>query len=84
LSGRSDLRAADVAWLALTVGVVAYEAHASRNRHDWELLSEAADRYRSAHPVLTHGLVLYMAAHLTRTIPRRVDPLCRLAARFGR
>lgn len=75
---------ADIAWLAIAAGVTLYEFHASRKRHDWELLSEACDRYRRTHPLMTHGVVLYLAAHLTRAIPRRIDPLHRIAARLGR
>lgn len=78
------MREADIAWLAIAAGVAAYEAAASRRRHDWELLSEACDRYRAAHPVITYGTVVYLAAHLTRLIPRRVDPLHLVAARLSR
>lgn len=76
------LRAADRAWLGIAAAVLAYEAAASRRRHDWELLSEAADRYRDRHPILVHGVVLYLAAHLTRRIPQSLDPLHLLAARI--
>lgn len=76
------MRAADYAWAVLAAGVTAYEVHASRR--DWELLSEACDRYRERHPVLTRLVIVYLAAHLTRTIPGRVDPLHQLAVRLGR
>lgn len=72
---RPILRPADWAWIAITAAVLAYEAAASRRRHDWELLSEACDRYRERHPVVVYGVVAYLAAHLTRTVPRRIDPL---------
>lgn len=84
MSGRSELRPADWAWLAIAALVLGYELHASRTRHDWELLSEAADRYRARHPIVVHGVVGYLAAHLTRTMPRRCDPLHILATRMRR
>lgn len=77
------MRPADRAWLALFVFVVAYEAAAAL-RHDWELLSEAADRHRQDRPVLTHATVLYFAGHLLRRWPARLDPLHQLAERLAR
>lgn len=77
-------RPADLAWAAIGFGVLAYEAVASTRRHDWELLSEACDRYRKHHPIITHGTIVYLAAHLTRRVPRAVDPLHRLAVLWGR
>ena len=73
------MRASDVAWIAIGAGVAGYELAAILQR-DWELLSEAADRYRCGHPVLTQLSVFYLALHLTRRIPCRIDPLHRLAA----
>ena len=73
---------ADIAWLALAAAVLGYEISAA-TRRDWELLSEAADRYRAGHPVLTHLTVFYLAAHLTRLMPKRIDPLHRLAQRLA-
>lgn len=72
------MRPADHAWLGLAVAVLAYEIVAGRRR-DWELLSEAADRYRRCQPVITHATVLYLAGHLLRRWPQRLDPLHRLA-----
>lgn len=77
----NKMGAADWAWVSIGVAVLAYEAVAARR--EWELLSEAADRYRAAHPVLTHGVVGYLAAHLTRLIPRPLDPLHVVAARMA-
>lgn len=77
------MRAADWAWLALAAGVAAYEATAAR-RSDWELLSEAADRYRIRRPILTHAVVAYLAAHLTRLVPRQIDPLHRVTVWVSR
>lgn len=76
------MRAADWAWLAVAAGVLAYEAHAARL--EYELLSEAADRYRRRHPVLTDATICYLALHLLRAIPNRIDPLHRFATWVGR
>lgn len=76
------MKPADWAWTAVAAGVLAYELTAG-HRRDWELLSEACDRYRNRHPIVTTGVVVYLAAHLTRAIPRRIDPLHQLA-RWGR
>lgn len=76
------MRAADWGWLGVGAGVLAYEAHAARL--DWELLSEAADRYRLRHPILTDLTICYLALHLLRAIPPRWDPLHLLAERVSR
>lgn len=73
---------ADIAWLALAAAILGYEITAA-TRRDWELLSEAADRYRAGHPVVTHLTVFYLAAHLTRLLPKRIDPLHRMAQRLA-
>ena len=72
----------DWAWLGILAGVTAYELHAIYRVG--ELLSEAADLHRDRHPILVHAAVAYLAAHLTRRIPARVDPLHRLAVRLRR
>ena len=72
------MKPADVAWVALALAVLGYEA-AAATRRDWELLSEAADRYRAGHPVITHLTIVYLAGHLTRRWPRRLDPLHHLS-----
>jgi len=72
--------AGDRAWLALAAGVIAYEAACPAG----QLLSERMDVYRSRHPVLTIGLVTYLAAHLTRAWPRRADPLYRITNWAGK
>lgn len=74
------MRVADRAWLGLAAGVVVYEALAPSG----ELLSHGAERYRRHHPVLTHGVIVYVAAHLAGLWPARVDPLHRLAVALGR
>lgn len=76
------MRAADYGWLGVAAAVIGYEIRAARL--DWELLSEAADRYRRAHPILTDATIFYLALHLLRAIPRRMDPLHLLAAAIGR
>jgi hypothetical protein len=70
----------DVAWLVMVAGIVIYEASCPPN----QLLSEAVDRYRRRHPFLTNTTICYVALHLMRQWPRRIDPLHHLAARAGR
>ena len=76
------MRAADAGWIGLAAAVLGYEA-AAASREDWELLSEAADRYRRAHPIITHVAVIYLAGHLLRLWPQPFDPLHQLAARMS-
>jgi hypothetical protein len=78
---RRRLRAADYGWIVIAIGVVGYEAAASQRQHDWELLSEAVDRYRTRRPIVTNLVIVYLAAHLTRVIPRTIDPLTIIATR---
>lgn len=72
------MKPADIAWIAVAAAIVGYEV-AAATRRDWELLSEAADRYRAGHPIATHLTVIYLAGHLLRRWPARIDPLHRLA-----
>lgn len=74
------MKAGDMAWLALATGVLAYEIRAPRG----ELLSEAVDRYRASRPVLTYAAIVFVAGHLARLWPRRIDPLCVIATQAGR
>lgn len=78
------MRPADRAWITIGVGVTVYELAASV-RPDWELLSEAMDRYRSRHRGLVAVTVTYLAGHLLRIWPPQGDPLTVLtrAARTG-
>jgi hypothetical protein len=69
------MRHGDAAWVSLACGILAYEIAAPNG----ELLSEAVDRYRRRHPFITNGLILYVALHLMRGIPARIDPLHQLA-----
>ena len=63
------MRAGDRAWIALGVGVVAWEIWGS------ELLSTAADRYMLHHPWLTRTVAFTLAAHCCNVIPDRYDPI---------
>lgn len=71
----AGMKPGDIAWTALAAGVIAYELRAPHG----ELLSEAVDRYRARRPLVTHAAVIYVAGHLVRVWPARVDPLTRLA-----
>lgn len=71
-------RHSDYAWTALAAAVLTYEVLAPDN----ELLSEAVDRYRAKHPVLTLGAICLIAAHLARAIPQRLDPIHQAAVRL--
>ena len=75
------MKPADTAWIALGVAVLSYEAFAAGRNHrtDFELLSEAVDRYRSRHPLVVNAAIWYVAGHLSRWWPRPVDPLHVLA-----
>lgn len=74
------MRHGDYAWAAIAAGVITYELFAPPG----QLLSEAVDRYRRHHPYITNGMVCYIAAHLLRVVPARVDPLHQLATRVRR
>lgn len=76
------MKPADRAWLVLVAAITAYEVTAARR--GWELLSEAVDGYRKRHPAITDGSILYVAAHLLRRWPPRIDPLTALAKLLGR
>lgn len=69
----------DAAWTTLACGVLVYELTAPPN----ELLSEAMDRYRARHPLVAGLTVVYLAAHLLRIWPQRIDPLHQFATRIG-
>ena len=74
------MRHGTVAWLVLSAAVIAYEAAAKQD----ELLSEAVDRYRDRHPILTKSVIVFLAGHLLRIWPRPIDPLHQLAVRVNR
>ena len=68
----------DYAWLCIAAGVIGYELFSPPG----ELLSEAADRYRERHPIVTDLLIVYVAAHLLRRWPTRFDPLHLMAVKL--
>lgn len=74
------MTAGDRAWLALAAGVITYELACPRG----QLLSQRVDAYRDTRPLLTLGVIIYLAAHLARALPRRVDPLHRLTEWIGK
>lgn len=74
------MKPGDWAWLTLATAILAYELRAPKG----ELLSQAADRYRTRRPITTHITIFYIAGHLARIWPRRIDPLCRITAWAGR
>lgn len=74
------LRHSDKAWLALGVGVAAYEIACPRG----ELLSEGVDRYLKRRPWTTHVVVVGLALHLLNLLPESLDPLHLLAKHCGR
>ena len=63
------MRHSDTAWIALGVGVLAYDMLAKND----EQLSQGADRHRDAHPILVYLAIGATAAHLTRLVPHRLD-----------
>jgi hypothetical protein len=64
------MRSAERAWVALGVGVFAYELMA----RDGELLSHQVDRWLESHPVITYAVVSVTAAHLLNVLPQKIDP----------
>ncbi|ASR85635.1 hypothetical protein SEA_AMGINE_34 [Mycobacterium phage Amgine] len=72
------MRSSDRAWLALGVGVAAYEVACPPN----ELLSEGVDRYLARRPWSTRIVVIGLALHLLNLLPERIDPLHQLSKRF--
>lgn len=75
------MKPADRAWTVAIVAVTAYEIAAVKLR--WELLSEAVDRYRHHHPIVTDCSIGFVALHLLRRWPHRADPLAMLAKLVG-
>ena len=65
------LRSGDVAWLALGIGIVAYESWCPEG----ELLSQAYDVYVDRFPVLSRVLPMLVTLHVINCLPRRVDPV---------
>ena len=70
----------DAAWAALGLAVLVYELSAPPG----QLLSEAVDKYRDRHPILTNTVIVFLAGHLLRVWPRPIDPLHQIAIRKTR
>jgi hypothetical protein len=69
------MRSSERAWLALCIGVAAYEYLAS----DGELLSQQMDRWLASHPVITWVATVITAAHLLNVLDKHpalaaIDP----------
>lgn len=73
------LLTAQRAWLLVGAFVVAYETLCPPG----ELMTTGCDRARARHPVLVTASILYLAGHLTRIVPRRLDPLSIIADHVG-
>lgn len=56
-------------WIAIAVGVTAYELACPKN----ELLSEGVDRAIDKHPVAIPLAIGYVAAHLCNLLPEKLD-----------
>jgi hypothetical protein len=65
------MRPADRAWIALGLGVVAWDVACD----DGEMLSEASARYAKKHPLIAYAVIGSVAAHLVNRIPKRFDPV---------
>jgi type II secretory pathway component PulF len=64
------MRPSERAWVALGVGVIAYELLA----RDGELLSHQVDRWLDRHPIITTAAIAVTSAHLLNFLPQRLDP----------
>ncbi len=62
-----DIRPADLAWLAIVIGAIAYELMAD------DLLSDSMDRRRASHPILTRLAIVALAGHFTGYMPKELD-----------
>lgn len=65
------MRPADRAWIALGVGVLAYDLTAPPG----ETLSEGADRYMVRHKWLVRAVGVGLVAHVCNFISGRYDPV---------
>jgi len=74
------MRNSDRAWLALAVGVAAYDLAAT----DDEQLSHASRRYFRSQPVATASLILVTGLHLIGGIPSWCDPFAVSFAAYRR
>lgn len=69
------MRAAESAWCALAVAIVAWELTSPPDN----TLTDGADRATLRHPILVRAAIITTAAHLLRILPRRVDPFTQTA-----
>lgn len=65
------MRPSEKAWLAIAIGVIAYDATAKEG----ETLSEGVDQWLIKHPTLTRLAILAVAHHLTNDLHPRADPI---------
>lgn len=65
------MRPADWAWIALGLGVLAYDLAAP----DGETLSEGADRYMQHHPWITRAVGVGLVCHVCNAVPSRFDAI---------
>mgnify|MGYP003441211799 CR=1 len=49
-----------------------------------ELLTQGCDEARAKHPILVIAACWFLAAHLTRALPKRYDPLTILSSWAGK
>lgn len=63
------MRPADWAWVALGLGVLAYDLAAP----DGETLSEGVDRYMLHHPWITRAVGVGLVCHVCNAISPRYD-----------
>jgi hypothetical protein len=59
----------DYGWIALAVGVAAFDIASS------DQLTHAANRYCAAHPWLTRAIIAAVAGHLAGLLPPAIDVL---------
>lgn len=83
LNQRPGRNPGDWAWLTIGIAVVLYEGLAAV-KQDWELLSETMDGYRNDHPAVTDLTIVYLAGHLLRLWPARIDPLTQFSRALQR
>lgn len=79
------MRSGDWGWLA--VGGVAFGYEGIALVKGWPLLSEAMDGYRTANRVTRVAVpvaIFYLAGHLTRRWPPKLDPLTVLSSALGK
>lgn len=63
--------AGEVAWAALGLGVITYNALTTEG----QMLSQQADRWIERHPVLARAAVSLVAAHVANAVPSKFDPV---------